>query len=74
MISTGNAPFARIAPRQSARRRSDWVLGVTGLIEGWIERYRQRRALLELSDHMLKDIGISRVEAEHEGRKPFWRA
>ena len=50
------------------------MLAAAGLIEAWIERYRQRRALLELSDHMLKDIGISRIEAEHEGRKPFWRA
>jgi uncharacterized protein YjiS (DUF1127 family) len=29
--------------------------------------------LLELNDHMLKDIGINRCEAMLEGRKPFWR-
>ncbi|HMW31621.1 MAG TPA: DUF1127 domain-containing protein, partial [Plasticicumulans sp.] len=29
-------------------------------------RYRQRRALLALSDAMLKDIGISRADAWHE--------
>ncbi|MFO1067552.1 MAG: DUF1127 domain-containing protein [Geminicoccaceae bacterium] len=42
-------------------------------LNGWIERYRQRRTLLELNDHLLKDIGVSRVDAEREGYKPFWR-
>jgi uncharacterized protein YjiS (DUF1127 family) len=50
------------------------VLGFLARIELWAERRRQRRALLELSDHVLKDIGISRSEALQEGRKPFWRA
>ena len=39
----------------------------------WAEVSRQRRALLALSDDMLKDIGISRAQAEIEGSKPFWR-
>ena len=48
-------------------------LGATTLLEGWAERRRQRRALLALSDHQLKDLGISRREAEREGSKPFWQ-
>ncbi len=39
----------------------------------WAEVSRQRRALLALSDDMLKDIGISRAQANLEGSKPFWR-
>jgi uncharacterized protein YjiS (DUF1127 family) len=39
-----------------------------------IERSRQRRQLLEMDDHQLKDIGITRAEAELEGRKPIWKA
>jgi uncharacterized protein YjiS (DUF1127 family) len=39
----------------------------------WLERRRQRRALLSLNDHLLKDIGVSRAEAWLEGQKPFWR-
>jgi uncharacterized protein YjiS (DUF1127 family) len=35
--------------------------------------YRQRRALLSLDAAMLKDLGISRVDALQEGHKPFWR-
>jgi uncharacterized protein YjiS (DUF1127 family) len=40
----------------------------------WLERRRQRRALLELSDDLLKDIGASRADAWREATKPFWRA
>ena len=39
----------------------------------WNDVARQRRALLALSDQMLKDIGISRSQADFEGSKPFWR-
>lgn len=42
-------------------------------LHGWYVAYRQRRALLRLDDTMLKDIGISRVDALQEGSKPFWR-
>jgi uncharacterized protein YjiS (DUF1127 family) len=38
----------------------------------WHELARQRRALLRLSDGMLKDIGITRTEAEREASRPFW--
>lgn len=38
----------------------------------WMERYRQRRALISLSDHMLKDLGLSRCDAGREGGKRFW--
>lgn len=34
---------------------------------------REGRALLDMSDHMLRDIGINRTYALHEGGKPFHR-
>jgi uncharacterized protein YjiS (DUF1127 family) len=37
-----------------------WVLAV----EAWAENRRQRRALVALSDRMMKDIGLTRSEAE----------
>jgi uncharacterized protein YjiS (DUF1127 family) len=43
------------------------------LLLEWQDRARQRRALMALSDPMLKDIGLSRADAEREARKPFWR-
>jgi uncharacterized protein YjiS (DUF1127 family) len=39
-----------------------------------LERRRQRRALLRLSDAMLRDIGISHPDGWRESREPFWRA
>ena len=42
-------------------------------IRRWIERTRQRRALAGLDDQMLRDIGITRVDAACECDKPFWR-
>jgi uncharacterized protein YjiS (DUF1127 family) len=41
------------------------------LIEIWIGRVRQRRALAELDDKMLRDIGITRYDAARECGKPF---
>lgn len=38
----------------------------------WHQLSRQRRALLGLDERMLKDIGITRLEAEREARRPFW--
>ena len=43
------------------------------LVADWIERVRQRRALATLDDGMLRDIGVTRVEAARECENPFWR-
>ena len=43
-------------------------------VHGWLERFRQRRALDLLDDRMLRDIGVTRFDAEREIRKPFWLA
>jgi len=43
------------------------------LMARWIERARQREALASLSDHELRDIGITRVEAAREAERPFWK-
>lgn len=36
------------------------------------ERWRQRQALLALDDHLLKDIGVTRVDVEREIGKSLW--
>ena len=43
------------------------------VLDVWIERSRQRRALMWLDDSSLADIGITRPEAAREAAKPFWR-
>ncbi len=43
------------------------------LLEYWAVRANQRRRLVDLPDYLLKDIGVSRGDAEREAGKPFWR-
>ncbi|RLJ59147.1 uncharacterized protein DUF1127 [Litoreibacter meonggei] len=45
----------------------------TGLL-GYLDLYRQRRALAALDDTRLADIGLSRQEAEAEASRPVWDA
>jgi uncharacterized protein YjiS (DUF1127 family) len=37
------------------------------------ERRRQRKALLDLDDRMLADVGITKSQAIEEASKPFWK-
>lgn len=39
----------------------------------WRDRSRARSQLMALSERELKDMGISRYDAFHEWKKPFWR-
>ena len=43
-------------------------------IRMWFERSRQRRALAELDDRLLCDIGVTPAQARREAAKPFWIA
>ncbi|HET7410470.1 MAG TPA: DUF1127 domain-containing protein [Paracoccaceae bacterium] len=38
----------------------------------WIGIARERRHLSELSDHALRDIGVTREQAIREAARPFW--
>ena len=39
----------------------------------WLQRVRQRRQLGALSDSMLKDMGLSRADVDHETSRRFWQ-
>src|SRR4051812_20476157 len=57
------------------RRGRPILMRFPTLIAVWAERSRQRRALaemVELSPHLLADIGVSRAQARKEAAKPFW--
>jgi uncharacterized protein YjiS (DUF1127 family) len=54
-----------------ARRRLSDSLDTLRL---WQERARGRRQLRTFDDHLLRDIGLTRLQAEAEADKPFWRA
>jgi uncharacterized protein YjiS (DUF1127 family) len=49
-----------------------WDHAVASLRE-WRRRTRERAELAALDDRMLKDIGLTRVDAEFLSNKPFWR-
>ena len=59
------------APQSYVRRMAyqRWLR----VIGAWIERSRQRRALANLDDRSLNDVGITRSEAARETAMPFWR-
>jgi uncharacterized protein YjiS (DUF1127 family) len=50
------------------------IVEISDLVLKWLQRKRERRQLGGLGEHMLRDIGVSRVEVEQEVSKPFWRA
>jgi uncharacterized protein YjiS (DUF1127 family) len=68
---------------QASRNRPRQHNGLAPLIEAWDHlastvhewrrRSRERAELTALDDKMLKDIGLSRADAEFLGNKPFWR-
>jgi uncharacterized protein YjiS (DUF1127 family) len=68
-MSVRALPAARGRPGRGLQACA--AIGLARLLR-WHELARQRRALLTLSDHMLKDIGVTRTEAEREARRPFW--
>jgi uncharacterized protein YjiS (DUF1127 family) len=70
------ASCATLAGRATSGRQAGRALWteIVEVVLTWLERTRQRRHLSQFNDHMLKDIGLSRSEAESEISKPFWRA
>ena len=42
------------------------------MLKVWHERSKQRRVLGQLSSESLRDIGLSRAEAQLESQKWFW--
>ncbi|MDE2514419.1 MAG: DUF1127 domain-containing protein [Rhodospirillales bacterium] len=60
------------APRP---RRQGWAAGVAArnwLAAAW-RRHRSRQFIGQLDPHLLRDIGVTYAEAEHEANRPFWR-
>jgi uncharacterized protein YjiS (DUF1127 family) len=56
-----------------ARHVSPWSQMKYRLVE-WRRRSHSRHELESLSDVTLRDIGLSRCDAEFEASKPFWMA
>ena len=50
-----------------------FLSGVRTALTEWRRRSNSRHELARLDDRMLRDIGLTRVDAEYEINKPFWR-
>jgi uncharacterized protein YjiS (DUF1127 family) len=61
------------APRHGPRRVPFSLSKFFDVLLLWLQRRRERRELVGLSDHVLKDIGLTRADAEGEACKAFWR-
>ena len=61
-------------PQPARRTATDGVMAafLRGVAESF-RRGRQRRDLAALSEHSLRDIGLSRADVELEVGKPIWR-
>ena len=74
--ATRPSAIADSEPTGLAKSRHSRVLSLAYWVTlaNWcLERRRQRKALLELDDRMLVDIGITKSQAIDEGKKPFWK-
>ncbi|HEV8391173.1 MAG TPA: DUF1127 domain-containing protein [Dongiaceae bacterium] len=63
------------APRSTLAARLGAMLGdAMAMPRLWAGRRHERRDLLRLDDHMLRDIGIDRSRAGEMAARPFRRA
>jgi uncharacterized protein YjiS (DUF1127 family) len=70
----GLKPALPLRARRRSRRLACWLSDAGARTRLWQCRRHGRQQLLTLDDHLLRDIGISRLQAEAEAHKPFWRA
>ncbi len=66
-IGAADRGTALDAARRVARR-------LMSVLRFWRRRRRDRRELTRLDERTLKDIGLTRSDAEFLINKPFWRA
>lgn len=60
-------------PNRATRRAAGPVRRITDAIRVWRRRIREREALLQLSDHDRRDIGVTPADIAWEMSQPFWR-
>ena len=68
MNSSITAPTAPVLSTEAGQSGSFLNLAAT-----WLERRSSRRALADLDERLLRDIGLSSSEAVAESAMPFWR-
>jgi uncharacterized protein YjiS (DUF1127 family) len=61
-------------PLAARRGVGRYFTGLLTRFAEWHERAEQRMHLAGMDERMLKDIGVSSVDAVRESSKPFWKA
>ena len=72
--SGSTTAFTYSAPRQC------WLAAFGAMLRtmavapvAWLRRRYERRAVLHLSDHLLRDLGLPRSHAWDDTVRPYWR-
>ena len=67
------APLLRARPPCPGAAGQSATLGLLRKLRGWAHRANDHALLANLSDHMLRDIGIEPDGREDESNVRFWR-
>ena len=67
------SPRSRVRQHNAVGALNDAANQFVATLREWRRRTRGRAELAELDDRMLKDIGLTRADAEFLSNKPFWR-
>lgn len=51
-----------------------WLLRLLDRVLAANAQHRQHQALLQMDDHILSDIGITRTQAIEQATRPVWNA
>jgi uncharacterized protein YjiS (DUF1127 family) len=66
-------PQRRVRQHDAVQVLNDAANKALATLREWRQRSRERAELAALDDRMLKDIGLTRTDAEFLSNKPFWR-
>jgi uncharacterized protein YjiS (DUF1127 family) len=73
MMTTRIAYGAAYSRPSFSARLGDMLSAALATPHLWSRRRHDRRALSQLDDHMLRDIGFDRTQADEMASRPFWR-
>ena len=69
-----SASHCSALPANIHTARRPWALRLINRFIAANALHRQQQALGRLDDHMLRDIGVTRLQAEAEANRPVWDA